>query len=193
MLTEEEKNGDKKKKCEQKILYDVNEHMRELIKEIVTSHQEDGYDKFEKISMFLREKNTKLDNFQYIHPEKKIKNVINITPIEKKVILKEINKSDKSIKPINNYMEDILAQSELLEWGGISFSDIEWYKIRTAIKKLLVENNCEFIRFFGKIYGINSDYYIIQGLPRNYPMKNPPIHVESKGNEGINLIDIHFG
>ena len=126
MLTEEQKNGELKKKSEQKILYDEQEHMRELIKEIVTSHQEDGYDKFEKISMFLREKNTKLDNFQYIHPEKKIKSVINITPIEKKVILKEINKSDKSIKPINNYMEDILAQSELLEWGGISFSDIEW-------------------------------------------------------------------
>ena len=127
-----------------------------------------------------------LDNFQYIHPEKTIKNVINITPLEKKVILEEIKKSDKSIKKINNYMEDILAQSELLEWGGISFNEVEWYKIRTAMKKLLIENNCEFIRFFGKIYGINSDYYIIQGLPRNYPMKNPPIHVESKGNEGIN-------
>ena len=186
MLTEEQKNGEMKKKGEQKILYDENEHMRELIKEIVTSHQQDGYDKFEKISMFLREKNTKLDNFQYIHPEKIKKNIINITPLEKKVILEEIKKSDKPIKQLNNYMEDIISQSELLEWGGISFNEIEWYKIRTAIKKLLVENNCEFIRFFGKIYGINSDYYIIQGLPRNYPMKNPPIHVESKGNEGIN-------
>ena len=186
MLTEDEKNGENRPKSEQKILYDVNEHMRELIKEIVTSHQKDGYDKFEKISMFLREKNTKLDNFQYIHPEKIIKTVINITPLEKKTIIKAINKGDKEIKKINNYMEDILAQSELLEWGGISFSDIEWYKIRAAIKKILIENNCEFIRFFGKIYGIHSDYYIIQGLPRNYPMKNPQIHVESKGNEGIN-------
>ena len=186
MLTEDEKNGENRPKSEQKILYDVNEHMRELIKEIVTSHQKDGYDKFEKISMFLREKNTKLDNFQYIHPEKIIKTVVNITPLEKKTIIKEINKGEKEIKKINNYMEDILAQSELLEWGGISFSDVEWYKIRTAIKKLLIKNNCEFIRFFGKIYGIHSDYYIIQGLPRNYPMKNPQIHVESKGNEGIN-------
>ena len=84
MLTEEQKNGEIKKKGEEKILYDENEHMRELIKEIVTSHQQDGYDKFEKISMFLREKNTKLDNFQYTHPEKIIKNIINITPLEKK-------------------------------------------------------------------------------------------------------------
>ena len=186
MLTEEQKNGEKNSKGEKKILYDVNEHMRELIKEIVTSHQEDGYDKFEKISMFLREKNTKLDNFQYVHPEKIIKNVINVTPLEKKTILKEINKQDKSIKVLNNYMEDILAQSELLEWGGVSFNELEWYKIRIATKKLLLENNCEYIRFFGKIFGIHSDYYIIQGLPRNYPMKNPPVHVECKGSEGIN-------
>ena len=77
MLTEEQKNGEIKK-GDKKIIYNENEHMRELIKEIVTSHQEDGYDKFEKISMFLREKNTKLDNFQYIHPEKAIKNVIKL-------------------------------------------------------------------------------------------------------------------
>ena len=186
MLTEEQKNGEKNSKGEKKILYDVNEHMKELIKEIVTSHQEDGYDKFEKISMFLREKNTKLDNFQYVNPEKLIKNVINVTPLEKKTILNSLNKQDKSIKVLNNYMEDILAQSELLEWGGVSFNELEWYKIRTATKKLLIENNCEYIRFFGKIFGIHSDYYIIQGLPRNYPMKNPPVHVECKGSEGIN-------
>ena len=83
-------------------------------------------------------------------------------------------------------MEDILSQSQLLEWGGISFNELEWYKIRTAAKKLLIENNCEFIRFFGKIFGRKSDYYIMQGLPKNYPMKNPQVHVETRGNEGIN-------
>ena len=83
-------------------------------------------------------------------------------------------------------MEDILQQSKLFEWGGISFSEEEWYKIRMAMKKILIENDCEFIRFFGKIYGIKSDYYIIQGSLKTYPMKNPPIHVETRGNEGIN-------
>ena len=41
--------------------YTYNQHMRELIKEISTLHKIDGYDKFEQISMFLREKNTKLN------------------------------------------------------------------------------------------------------------------------------------
>ena len=156
----------------QKIIYDENEHLRELIKEIVIYHQEDGYDNFEKISQFLREKNTKLDNFEYIHPKKVQKNVIDMTEQEKKSIYSQIKNSEQSkIKLIQNYMEDILAQSQLLEWGGVSFNELEWYKIRTAAKKLLIENNCEFIRFFGK---------------RNYPMTNPQVHVETRGNEGIN-------
>ena len=136
---------------------------------------------------FSAKKNTKLDNFQYIHPKKDSKNVIELTQQEKKTIFTHIKKSEQNkIKLLPNYMEDILSQSQLLEWGGISFNEVEWYKIRLAAKKLLTENNCEYIRFFGKIFGRNSDYYIMQGLPRNYPMTNPPIHVESKGNEGIN-------
>ena len=63
----------------------------------------------------------------------------------------------------------------------------EWYKIRIAMKKLLIENNCEYIRFFGKIFGIDSDYYIMLGILKDYPMKNPPVHVEERGNEGISV------
>ena len=32
-------------------------------------------------------------------------------------------------------------RSKLFEWGGISFSDEEWYKIRMAMKKILMEND----------------------------------------------------
>ena len=66
------------------------------------------------------------------------------------------------------------------------FSEEEWYKIRMSMKKILLQNDCEYLRFFGKIYGNNSDYYIIQGLLKTYPMKNKQVHVESRGNEGIN-------
>ena len=174
------------KKPAEKILYDDTEHMRELIKEIVTSHEQDGFDKFEKISMYLREKNTKLDTFQYKQPLKSNKRTFILTPLEEKALTDLAKNSDNPLKLLNNYMEDIISQSKLLEWGGISFTEFEWYKIRMAMKKLLIQNDCEFIRFFGKIFGTKSDYYIIQGLLKKYPMKNPPIHVETRGNEGIN-------
>ena len=171
---------------EKKIIYDNKEHLKELVKELVTLHKEDGYDNFEEISMFVREKNTKLDTFQYKLPSKLVKKCFQHTPLEEKILTEFSLKKKNIAKTIPNYMEDILQQSKLLEWGGISFSDEEWYKIRMAMKKILLENDCEYLRFFGKIYGINSDYYIIQGLLKTYPMKNPQVHVESRGNEGIN-------
>ena len=168
---------------EKKRVYDNKEHLKELVKELVTLHKEDGYENFEEISMFVREKNTKLDTFQYKLPVKKC---FNHTPLEEKILTEFALKKKKQTKTVNNYMEDILQQSKLFEWGGISFSDEEWYKIRMAMKKILLDNDCEYLRFFGKIYGIKSDYYIIQGLLKTYPMKNPQVHVESRGNEGIN-------
>lgn len=165
--------------------YTYNQHMRELIKEISTLHKIDGYDKFEQISMFLREKNTKL-NFQFKKEEDKVKRCFQLTPLEEEVLNNFASKNPKKAKLINNYMDDVMAQAKLFEWGGVSFSDDEWYKIQMAMKKLLIENDCEYIRFFGKIYGTKSDYYIIQGLLKSYPMKNPPIHEETRGNEGIN-------
>ena len=171
---------------EKKIIYDNKEHLKELVKELVTLHKSDGYENFEEISMFIREKNTKLDTFQYSLPPKKVEKSFIHTPLEEKVLSEFSQQKKHNAKTINNYMEDILQQSKLFEWGGISFSEEEWYKIRMAMKKILIENDCEFIRFFGKIYGIKSDYYIIQGSLKTYPMKNPPIHVETRGNEGIN-------
>ena len=171
---------------EKRIVYDNKEHLKELVKELVTLHKEDGYDNFEEISMFVREKNTKLDTFQYRIPQKQIKKIFEHTPLEEKILTQFSQTKKGEAKTINNYMEDILHQSKLFEWGGISFSEEEWYKIRLAMKKILIENDCEYIRFFGKIYGIKSDYYIIQGSLKTYPMHNPPVHVESRGNEGIN-------
>ena len=171
---------------ENKIIYDNKEHLKELVKELVTLHKEDGYENFEEISMFVREKNTKLDTFQYKLPSKVIKKCFQHTPLEEKILTDFSLKKKNIAKTIPNYMEDVLQQSKLFEWGGVSFSDEEWYKIRMAMKKILIENDCEYLRFFGKIYGINSDYYIIQGLLKTYPMKNPQVHVETRGNEGIN-------
>ena len=183
-MSTEEKN--QKQKEDIRKVYDNSQHIKELLKEIVSDHIEDGYDTFEKTSIYLRQKNSKLDNFQFIQPTKEIKRSFKFTPLEDKILTSFAKNREKQTKLLNNYMEDILLQSRILEWGGISFSDEEWYKIRLEMKKMLIDNNCEFIRFFGKIYGIKSDYYILQGIQNSYPMQNPKIHVESKGNEGIN-------
>ena len=71
---------------ENRIIYDNKEHLKELVKELVTLHKEDGYDNFEEISMFVREKNTKLDTFQYKLPKKIVKKSFQHTPLEEKIL-----------------------------------------------------------------------------------------------------------
>jgi hypothetical protein len=181
----QKKNNNSIQKQNKKLIYDDTNHLNELIKEIVSLHKEDGYDNFEEISMYIKKKMTKLTLEYEPYPYTPTKLVI-LTPKEEKIFQESTQIKEKNPKIISNYMDDILSHSMILEWAGINFSQVEWYKIRIAMKKLLIENKCEYIRFFGKIYGINSDYYIIQGIVKDYPMKNPPKHVESRGNEGIN-------
>jgi hypothetical protein len=42
------------------------------------------------------------------------------------------------------------------------------------------------IRFWGKIYGIEADYYVIQGTMKDVQLPVMQPYVESKGNEGLN-------
>ena len=165
--------------------YSETLHIRELIKEICTLHKNDGYDKFEDISMFVREKNTRL-NFQFKNQIDNVKRNFQLTPLEEKVLTDFANNKPKKARLVTNFMDDIMSQAKLFEWGGVSFSEEEWFKIQIAMKKLMLKNDCEYIRFFGKIFGIKSDYYIIQGIQKRYSMKNPLVHIESRGNEGIN-------
>ncbi len=50
----------------------------------------------------------------------------------------------------------------------------------------MTESNVSKIRFWGKIYGLSSDYYIIQGTMKNIPLPVMQPYIESKGNEGLN-------
>ena len=152
-----------------RLIYDDVNHLNELMKEIVSKNKEDGYDKFEEKSMYIRKKMTKL-TMQYQPVPYFHKPTVTLTPIEERVLKEKTQIRVKKADEVAHYMDDILSQSNVLEWAGITFNKTEWYKIRLAMKKLLVDNNCEYIRFFGKIYGIDSDYYIMMGILKDYPM-----------------------
>jgi radial spoke head protein 4A len=176
---------EKQNQSEKRLEYDYKHHLNEVVKEILAYHKEDGLEKFEEISIFIKRKMTKL-SFQYYIPPYQPKKCIELTPTEEKVFKNLNKKKGKQLDTVDGYLEDILYLSRILEWGGISFSKNEWFKIRLAMKKLLVESNAVSLRFWGKIFGTESDYYIIQGSLKNYPLTNPKPYIESRGNEGLN-------
>ena len=180
-----EEFSEKQKKEEKRLEYNNVHHLNEMIKEILAYHKEDGMENFEEISMYIKRKMTKL-SFQYFIPQFEPKKSIELTPLEEKVF-KELNKrKSKKVETVTNYMEDVLALSRVLEWGGITFNKSKWFKIRLAMKKLLIESDAVNLRFWGKIYGIESDYFVIQGTLKTYQQTNPKPYVETRGNEGVN-------
>lgn len=88
MKAEDNKNefADKKGKEDVRLEYNVNHHMNELMKEILAYYQEDGYDRFEEISMYIKKRLTKL-SFQYKLPKYEPKKLIEITDYEEKILV----------------------------------------------------------------------------------------------------------
>jgi hypothetical protein len=71
----------------QRLEYNHEHHFNEVIKEIASYNKEDGYDKFEEISLFTKRKNTKL-SFQYYIPPYVPKRSIEMTPHEENVFVR---------------------------------------------------------------------------------------------------------
>ena len=81
--------------------------IKELIKEIITLHKDDGYDNIERISQYVREKNTKLDTFQFTKAIRIPIQNLHQTTLENETITKFVTVEKKPVKLLSNFMEDI--------------------------------------------------------------------------------------
>lgn len=167
--------------------YDYSVHLDEVVKHILAFHPKDGLSNFEDISMYMKKKITKLSISHKAKMNKK-QPLIDMNTEEKKIFSEINNKKLKQLPKIANCFDDVLEKSKILESVGISFGRNIWYKLKLSMKKLAIQENAESLKFFGKIYGLENDYYVVYGKLKNYPVKkyskNP--HFEPSGYEGIN-------
>lgn len=62
------------------------------------------------------------------------------------------------------YVADLLASSRVWQWAGIGFGEQETYRLQKSLKKLATSSGASQLRFFGKITGTESDYFIAEGV-----------------------------
>lgn len=55
-----------------------------------------------------------------------------------------------------------MAERQIYQWAGIGFGEQETYRLMKSLKKLALEKQAKYIRFFGKIFGTQKDYYIAE-------------------------------
>lgn len=146
-----------------KNLYD---HLQELF-DIKLTLQDDSkfLDLFEDISFRLRKQGFYIpENNQ----ETNIKNYLEyfVKAIQgKKALLEPLVKRDgDEVTPITSvgYVPDYYNIFQNLEWCNISVSDKESYLLTNSLRTLVSDKNLPAVTFWGKIFGKEKDYYIVE-------------------------------
>lgn len=52
----------------------------------------------------------------------------------------------------------------MFEWAGIDFGMDNVYIIQKSLKRLAVTSGASSLKFFGKIYGTQKDYWVVKGV-----------------------------
>lgn len=84
---------------------------------------------------------------------------------------------------------DLLEDANLYQWAGIGFGKQELYRLQLSMKKLASESGASNLKFFGKIRGIENDYYVVEGAleggEEEGGEEEKPADMEDKGT-GVN-------
>jgi len=62
------------------------------------------------------------------------------------------------------HIQDLLADQRVFQWAGIGFGEQETYRLQKSLKKLAADKSATTMRFFGKIYGTQQDYYVVEAV-----------------------------
>lgn len=64
--------------------------------------------------------------------------------------------------PVGN-VPDLLAERKIFQWAGVGFSEEETYRIQKSLKAFVTKSGATQVRFWGKVYGTERDYYVAEG------------------------------
>ena len=161
----------------------VYSHLTEVFTYILQNKPERLYENFESISAFVK-KNT----FKYneLKPDTEIAK-LQARKIElsdwveecKKLLSKYTKTTEQGFNivvppPTLGTFSDLLKDFQLLQWIGIGFGEEETYRIQLSLRNLMRSSGAQSLRFWGKIYGREKDYYVAEGILENTGREDIP-------------------
>jgi len=82
---------------------------------------------------------------------------------------------------IPNFTEE----AEMLDWAGINFGEDNTLRLSKSIKRLAIMSGADSVRFAGKIFGTQSDYWVAMGKLAEPEEDSKDSSVEARG-KGVN-------
>lgn len=71
-----------------------------------------------------------------------------------------------------NFVEDYHSLFNKISWAGVGLDEKTSFLLTNSIRNLSAKLQSGFLKFFGKIYGIEKDYYIVQASDYESPEEN---------------------
>lgn len=160
-----------------KTLYD---HLTDVLLKIVKDKPENAIAEFEKLSVAVKESSLNPDQFKELPPFPQQSDA-------RKALLAAIDRNANLIKPEkkksgdgeeeeeeeeekeNVAIPDIVSDLSLFEHAGVSVSQEDALQVMLSVQKLANDESLESVRFWGKIFGTQKDYLIVEAKLAEYP------------------------
>eukprot|EP01041_Mallomonas_annulata_P007747 gene7747-15846_t len=160
------------------------EHLTETLMKILLDKPKNAYDMFELISAEVKA--------NPLNPEQ---DTAKKTPASPDEIWKQLEwakacsallKTPDEPPDVNVKFPDLMDESNLWEWAGISFGKTDTYRLYLSIKKFSesLPGDVERLRLFGKINTRTTPYFVVEGLSAEEEDDLDPMKKE--GRNGAN-------
>ena len=140
-------------------------------------HQgDDAYDRFEEISALVKQTDLKFTDKKN---DKELNTMTNGAATSVSEREEWVRRSKNLLNEINDLVEaedrhllsknkkfavpNFEEEAEMLEWAGINFGEDNTLRLAKSMKRLAIMSGADQIRFAGKIFGTQSDYWIAIG------------------------------
>jgi len=143
----------------------VFDHLSEVLTNVAISNPENPVESFHKISREVLENSlrwtdepapVKQDNSKQVECQ-------NLFRVQKAEADPATSISKASKVGTDTYVPDIGAETEMLNWTGLSVGGVNATRIMLSIRQLAaVHPEFKSVRFFGKILGKQADYYVCE-------------------------------
>jgi radial spoke head protein 4A len=80
-----------------------------------------------------------------------------------------------------------MDEARIFEWAGISFGEDDVYKLSKSLRRLALFSGASRLRFWGKIYGTQRDYWVVEGV-LDIPEEESGNYFQEKRGEGVNRL-----
>ena len=166
------------------------DHLQEVFSQLIYDNSRDPTSSFELLSQDIKK-----NSFSYLHNSNlntsELSEILRWAAIEQRIIDRPKEENDEGVlvevtPEALPAISDIMEDRQLLRWAGIDLGEEECYRLIQSLKKLVKEKSAKDIRFWGKIYGIERDYIVVEGVGEAGEDEERPPDMEKKG-EGVNI------